>query len=630
MRKFISVFLAACTVAAVLFSTSLTAFAKEGFDIVNHTVEMEVHEDGSILVSETMNVHFTQQLHGIYVNIPRKYNMTWEINGEKKYRTYDFPVIHPKILSDHKCEIKRFSDGVQFKIGSAKSYAAEYETYKFQYQIVTRDLDLDGLQMFFMNITSGKWNTVTESVNFRISMPKNFDANRLQFSSPVGVTPGSKGPLNVEVIGNTISGSYDEPLKAGQAITVQLTLPDNYYVFPDMNSYARTSMALGVAVTIIMAIVFFIFGKDDPLIETVEFHAPSGITSAEVGVIIDGEANDSDVISLILDWGRRGLITIKEEEKNLVLEKINDLEASSRGYEKTLFNRIFKKGDRVTVESLKSKLYSTIYKTEQQLDKYFTGNRSLVTTESLCLQILGVIVSSLPLVLYTAFVSYRYRYDGGVTFISCFGIAIMITLCSVLMIRIDKKRFQYRWYTSLFIWLGAAVLFAVAFIIALVHTIKASVNPLYLIVTAAFNMVLLVEVMLMKKRTAYASELLGQVLGLRNFIIYAEQDRLQMLLEENPYYFYDILPYAYALGLTDIWNDHFKNLTIEPCTWYYSQAYTDHYHMMHSLESHMTIIEESFTVAPPSSSSGGGSFGSSGSSGGFSGGGFGGSSGGGW
>ncbi|MBQ4252842.1 MAG: hypothetical protein II704_07335, partial [Erysipelotrichaceae bacterium] len=60
---------------------------------------MEVHEDGSILVSETMNVHFTQQLHGIYVNIPRKYNMTWEINGEKKYRTYDFPVIHPKILS---------------------------------------------------------------------------------------------------------------------------------------------------------------------------------------------------------------------------------------------------------------------------------------------------------------------------------------------------------------------------------------------------------------------------------------------------------------------------------------------------------------------------------------------------
>ena len=136
----------------------------------------------------------------------------------------------------------------------------------------------------------------------------------------------------------------------------------------------------------------------------------------------------------------------------------------------------------------------------------------------------------------------------------------------------------------------------------------------------------------MKKRTVYCNDLLGQVLGLRNFIIVAEEDRLKALVEENPYYFYDILPFAYALGLTNIWNEHFRNLTIQPCDWYVTYDNRSPYYMTNSLQSHMQVMERDLTTPPPSeSSSGGASFGGGGSSsGGFSGGGFGGSSGGGW
>ena len=143
------------------------------------------------------------------------------------------------------------------------------------------------------------------------------------------------------------------------------------------------------------------------------------------------------------------------------------------------------------------------------------------------------------------------------------------------------------------------------------------------------NILVILVVRFMKKRTEYGNQILGQVIGLRNFILVAEQDRLQELVDENPYYFYDILPFAYALGLTDVWNDHFKNLTIQPCDWYYSPYYSNPYYMTNSLSSQMHVIERAMTSAPaPESSSGGFSSGSSG--GGFSGGGFGGSSGGGW
>ena len=157
-------------------------------------------------------------------------------------------------------------------------------------------------------------------------------------------------------------------------------------------------------------------------------------------------------------------------------------------------------------------------------------------------------------------------------------------------------------------------------------------SPLYAVITILLNILVLVETVYMKKRTDYCNEVLGQVVGLRNFIIVAEEDRLKELVKENPYYFYDILPFAYALGLTNVWNEHFKNLTIQPCEWYHTYEANSPYYMHNSLQSHMHAMERTMTTPPPSeTSSGGYSFSSGGSSGGgFSGGGFGGSSGGGW
>ena len=630
MRRFLKVFLAVVTVIIVTSSVILPAEAREGFDIVNHTVEMEVREDGNIIVTETMNVHFLTQLHGIYVNIPSKYDMTWQINGETRRKSYDFPVIHVKVLSDHKSDISSYSKGIQIKIGSSSKYANEYEIYKFRYEIKTRDLDLDGLQMLFMNIVSGKWNTDTQSVNFTIAMPKPFDADKLLISSPQGVTNGSQGPLNVIVSGSTISGSYSETLKAGQAITVQLTLPDGYFAFPDINHSALIGLILGVIVTVIMAIVFFIFGKDDPIIESVEFHAPAGINSAEVGVIIDGEANDSDVISLILDWGRRGIITITEEEDDLILTRVNELEAHSKKYEQTLFNRIFRDSDEVSVESLKTKLYKTISKTEEQLDSWFTGKRSLTTGISLSMQIVGVLVCWMPITLLSCIVTYNRYFSGWSVFVCVLFQVPTLIIAQLMLIRLDRKKYNYKWPAKLLMGAGIVLLFMIASLSGILLIVDAGAEMIYMIAAITFNIVLMVEVTFMKKRTAYATQLLGQVLGLRNFIIYAEEDRLRTLVEENPYYFYDILPFAYALGLTDVWNKHFKNLTMEPCQWYRSTVYTDHYHMMHSMESHMIIIEHAFTYNPESGSGGFDFSSSSGGGGSFSGGGFGGSSGGGW
>ena len=631
MRKLLNVILAILIALGVMSWKTDTVQAKEGFDINKHVVEMDVHEDGTILVTETMDVVFTvPTLHGIYVNIPKEYSMKWEINDQTIKKKYVFPVRNVKVLSNHKYDITNFTEGVQIKIGDANKYANTYETYKFQYEIMTRDLDLNGIQMLFMNIISGGWNTVTHKVEFQIHMPKEFDRSRLQFDSPVGVTSESKDALTIVVNGKNISGSYNADLNPGEAITVQLTLPNDYYKFISNNTYGLYAMIVSGIIACVMATLFFIFGKDDPLIDSVEFHAPSGVTSAEVGVIIDGVANDGDIISLILDWGRRGLLTIVDKEDTLILTKKNDLEATARGYERLMFDELFKNRDEVSVDSLKEKFYTTISRTEQMLDKYFnTKKRRLFTESSLTMQTVCLLLSFLPIGITSFMLHYNYYYDIAIALVWVAIDAITIIASTSIMVYMDNKRYMHKWYTKLALYTASIVLFAIPVIILIYIAADTRTNIGYPIVSILFNFLVILIVRFMKKRTEYGNQILGQVIGLRNFILVAEEDRLQELVDENPYYFYDILPYAYALGLTDVWNDHFKKLTIQPCEWYYSPYQSNPYYMTNSLSSQMHVIERAMTSAPaPESSSGGFSSGSS--SGGFSGGGFGGSSGGGW
>ena len=632
MRKILNVLLAVFIALGVCCLNTSEAYAREGFEINKHTVEMDVHEDGTILVTETMDVVFTSStLHGIYVNIPKKYNMKWDLNGQTYYKEYVFPVRKVKVLSDHNYEKEDFEEGVQIKIGDPDSFANTYETYKWQYEIVTRDLDLDNRQMLFMNIVSGKWDTVTHSVDFLINMPKEFNRSKLLFDSPVGVTSESKDALSIVVTGKTISGSYNADLQPGDAITVQLSLDDNYFEFVSNDKYGLSAMIISGIFTIIMATVFFLFGKDDPLVESVEFHAPSGMTSAEVGVIIDGIANDGDVVSLILDWGRRGLINIVDEEESLTLVKKADLEPTARSYERVMFDKLFSNGNEVDIESLSEVFYTTIHRVEKMLDKYFDSNkRRLFTRRSVALQSAMTILSFIPIGVASFMLYYNYYYDLPLSFIWVAIDAITIVAFSSIMVYLDNKRYMHKWYTKTLLYVLSLVLFTIPVIILVFITVRTHTSIWFSFVCILFNIVVIVITRFMKKRTDYGNQVLGQVIGLRNFIIVAEEDRLQELVDENPYYFYDILPFAYALGLTDVWNDHFKKLTIQPCEWYSSRLYGNPYYMTNSLTSQMHVIERAMTSAPAPESSSGGFSSGGGSSGGFSGGGFGGSSGGGW
>ena len=121
-------------------------------------------------------------------------------------------------------------------------------------------------------------------------------------------------------------------------------------------------------------------------------------------------------------------------------------------------------------------------------------------------------------------------------------------------------------------------------------------------------------------------ETLGHILGFKEFIVVTEEDKIKVMLEENPELYYKVLPYAQVLGVTNEWENKFKNILIEPPTWCTSSNVT--YFDYVALRSSMNRAMYSALSRPSEGGSSVGRSGGGGRSGGFGGGGFGGGGGG--
>ena len=69
--------------------------------------------------------------------------------------------------------------------------------------------------------------------------------------------------------------------------------------------------------------MWYKFGRDDQVIETVEFYPPEGLNSLDVGFLYKGKAENKDITSLLIFLANKGYLEINNKKINLNSEKIN-------------------------------------------------------------------------------------------------------------------------------------------------------------------------------------------------------------------------------------------------------------------------------------------------------------------
>ena len=302
--------------------------------------------------------------HGIKRNIPTK-NEVKSTSGEtvNRAKISDIKVSDPFTTESESGELI-------IKIGKSSEYVKGRKAYTISYHY---DLGRDRFQNFdelYFNIIGTAWDCKISNVKFKITMPAEFDQTKLGFSTGSYGFSGYDNDLSFTVTGNVISGTYKGVLKARQGITVRCELPDGYF------SEAKDTMITQIIVrciiiviaTILGIVVWATIGKDDPIVETVEFYPPKGMNSLEVGYFYkEGRAEKKDVVSLLIYLASKGYIKIEETEDDGVISKkksykiikVKEYKGTNQE-EKDFFNGLFRHGDTVTKKDLQYKFYTTV------------------------------------------------------------------------------------------------------------------------------------------------------------------------------------------------------------------------------------------------------------------------------
>lgn len=324
---------------------SLATVSTSEYTIQTYDINMIVNEDNTFDITENITAYFNVAKHGIYRKIPLKNSIT-RIDGTKssnRVKITDINVSEEYATSNE--------NGYKvIKIGNANETLTGKHSYTIKYKYNIGKDPLKNADELYFNLIGDQWDTSISNVSFTIIMPKSFDKSLLGFSSGnVGSTNSSN--VTYSVNGNIITGNTINTLNAGQALTVRLTLPEGYFVGASSNvdMFSIFVIILCAVFVLIADRLWAKFGKDDDVIETVEFYPPEGYNSAEVGFLYNGSADTKGIISLLIYLANQGYLKIEETEekgifsksKSFRITKIKDYTGNNE-CERIFFNGLFK------------------------------------------------------------------------------------------------------------------------------------------------------------------------------------------------------------------------------------------------------------------------------------------------
>ncbi len=481
-----------------------------------------------------------------------------------------------------------------------------------------------------------EWDTSIDNVTFKITMPKSFDESLLGFSSGY---KGSIDNLNISysVNGNVISGSLTGTLYSGHALTVRLSLPEDYFVGESLNidTYVIVVIIISLICVFIGYRLWAKYGKEDEVVETVEFYPPEGYNSAEVAFLYNGYASTSGVVSLLIYLANAGYLKIEEieeeklfdESKSFRITKLKEYDGNNKN-EKIFFDGLFqdKQKTSVTKKDLCNKFYRTIDEIKSNLDS--KENKNKIFESSVNKKrwwITAMIILILMLITFKPFVEYPYTETGEIIVILLFPIIgiLLISFVSYIFQSISIKD------KKMGIVIGA-VFAGIPWLCIMFPRIKDDFMYIVMCIIGIICIVVLFFfIQIMSKRTPYGNKMLGKIRGFKRFLEIAEKTQLESLVAQQPEYFYDILPYTYSLGVSDVWIKQFESISLKAPSWYETRNDFN----INSFGAFFTTTmasARSAMVSSPSSDSGGSSSRRGSSGGGSAGGGSGGGGGGSW
>ena len=351
---------------AVSFLPMQTVWAEDGatetlldddYYIDTYHVDIEVEEDNTFHITETLTYNFVQDHHGMTRVIPLWHTRNREDGSESK--------IYAKVsnvkCSDPIASTERDSKNYTIQVGSADAYVHGEKTYTLSYDYAMGKDPLRNADELYFNIVGTEWECPIANISWEIHMPKTFDATSLGYSVGNYAASGyDTDMLQSTVTDQTITGSYAGILNAYEGITVRCTLPEGYFIYK-INYMPYVLVAL---VVLLCAILFWFTGKEDKVIPVISFEPPEGYNPLDVAFVEKEAVSNTDMAALLIYLANKGYLRIEQTKgkDQFSMTKIKDYDGDNN-IEALYMKGLFKRGNTASTKSLaKESFYEDVAK----------------------------------------------------------------------------------------------------------------------------------------------------------------------------------------------------------------------------------------------------------------------------
>lgn len=197
------------------------------YTIDYYMVDIVVHENNTLDITETITANFNVAKHGIFRTIPLK-NKVVRLDGTtSKNRTQ-----LTNLDVDHEYTVSRENGNYNIKIGYPNFTLTGLEIYVIRYPYNLGKDPIKGSDEFYYNIIGSEWDMMISNITFHITMSSEFDSSKLGFSS--GMAGSTNNNVKYRVSGNEISRSYDGVLNTNHTLTARMELSEGYFFHADL------------------------------------------------------------------------------------------------------------------------------------------------------------------------------------------------------------------------------------------------------------------------------------------------------------------------------------------------------------------------------------------------------------
>lgn len=342
---------------------------------------------------------------------------------------------------------------------------------------------------------------------------------------------------------------------------------------------------------LISLIIWFMYGNNVKKNNIVEYYPPEGFNSLEIGYLYKGMATEKDVISLLIYLANKGYIKISESSDNSVNGKkafkiiklkdydgnntnerlfINGLFGSKNLVDSTTINNV---RTEVSADKLNYDFYITIKKILNNINT--KQNRNIIMNNNSLKKKVSIII--MTCISYLAISIYPMLINNISNLIFLFIFLSIIGFILIVHAIINKDPNIYMEDRSekspkkarIEIMLFGIILVSISWYFFVLPGLK--LDSMYLIGYMVGIICIILMIILSKnfsKRTEYGFDLLYKIKGYREFLKTVSKEKIDTLANENPNYFYDILPYAYVLDVSDTWINKFESISEGTPNWY--------------------------------------------------------------